>query len=143
LEIKTLVIAILGGGTLGLIITKILDVVWFNKTQHTYEHNKWLKEKRLEVFSELISHLGSLEFLKNDFITYFHKSHSLASKAKLLIDNTDIIKKIDKLITDSCLIQVELIQKKKLPDGATNKHSKITDEIASELKIYLINDIVR
>ena len=51
---------LLGAAGIGAIIIKIIDIVWLQKTLEKSEHKKWLRNQKLEVFTELSELLLSI-----------------------------------------------------------------------------------
>ena len=84
---------------LGAIVVKVLDIYWLQ--HHIEQHQKadWLREKRLQAFSDVTKELISFGLhdkgLRNAF-----ESYGAISQAMLLIDDDGLIKRIDHFIVD-------------------------------------------
>jgi len=95
--LNLLAVAGVGAG-IGAIAIKLLDIVWLQRTLRESERRKWLRERRFEVYSELVTELLSLgrnKDLRDDpFVGY-----ALASKAVVLTDDDKLAGDIERFFT--------------------------------------------
>jgi hypothetical protein len=86
-------IQLLGAVGIGAIVTKILDVLWLQRTMQKSEHRKWLRENRLKAYSalaqELLAH-GPWSGPQEPTQLF-----ALAAEAMLLADNEQMARQID------------------------------------------------
>lgn len=111
----------LGAGFgLGAIITKLLDV-WLQKRQEKIEFRSWLRDKRLEAYSELLSSLLAAVSLPLREWDYY-EAMGRASKAMLIANNEKLIDNIWFEIA-----KVELMRHKiaALPSSDTDSREKL------------------
>jgi len=94
-------IQILGVAGIGAIIIKIIDIVWLQKALEKSEHKKWLRNQKLEVFTELSELLLSIGLSKKQNIDNNpFEFYAVASKSLLLIENEELQKQINCFIVD-------------------------------------------
>jgi hypothetical protein len=113
-------IAGIGLGTLG---AKLLDILWLQRRVEEEQHRTWLREKRLEAFTEVTKELVSLGLHGGDKRTGF-QSYGVVSKALLLLDDNTLSDRIDHFI-------VNMDRMNSLTDSASAE-----DKIEGE-KLYL------
>lgn len=89
--------AILGAAGIGAITVKVLDIIWLQRVTYEYQRHNWLRDQRLQAYSALSKELVSfglhLDKPKSPF-----ESFEVASNAMLLINNGELIEKIDQFI---------------------------------------------
>ena len=91
-------IEIITAGTTGAIIVKALDIIWLQKSLRQTEKIKWLREKRLEAYSELSAEILSLgRKLKTREDPF--KGYSLAAKSMILTSDELLASEIDNFFT--------------------------------------------
>jgi len=92
---------LLGAAGIGAIIIKIIDIVWLQKALEKSEHKKWLRNQKLEVFTELSELLLSIGLSKKQNIDNNpFEFYAVASKSLLLIENEELQKQINCFIVD-------------------------------------------
>ncbi len=84
--------ALLGSGAIGALLIKIIDTLWLQKLLQSAEKRKWLKEKRLKAYSDLISELLTLG-RKSDLRDDAFKGNGIASEAILLASDDSLQRK--------------------------------------------------
>ena len=86
----------LGIGALGV---KLLDILWLQNIIHRQASEKWLKDKRLDAFSEVTKEFISFglhaKVLRSPF-----ESYAAISRALLLIDDDELVSRIDKFVVN-------------------------------------------
>jgi len=100
-------ISLIGAFGLGAIGGKIIDVIWLQDKIQERERNKWLREKRLNAYTELISVIRSegLEPAQLNQANYLFKEKHIyelkrsCSKAILLLENDNLRERIDDYLT--------------------------------------------
>ena len=91
------------GGILGVVISKLLDILWLQKTLMRNEAIKWLRDQRLRVFRELSGDLATLGFRESrkDIL----EIAAVASEATLLIDDKVLQERVVRFIDDLCSLR--------------------------------------
>ena len=83
---------------IGALLTKVLDIIWLQRSLQTSEKRRWLREQRLRVYSRLseeILSLGTIKGVRSDaFLGY-----SLAAEAILLVDNEKLAHDLESFFT--------------------------------------------
>ena len=83
---------------IGALLTKVLDIVWLQRSIRESEKRKWLREQRLKVYSalaaEILSMGRSMESRRDAFSGY-----SLAAEAMLLVDDEKLANDIEGFFT--------------------------------------------
>jgi hypothetical protein len=87
-----------GAVGIGAIATKLLDIVWLQRSLRESERRKWLRERKLEVYSELSAELLSLG-RKSDLRNDAFEGYALASKAILLTEDDELAHDIERFFT--------------------------------------------
>ena len=83
---------------IGALLTKILDIVWLQRSLQASEKKRWLREQRLRVYSKLAEEILSLG--KNKGVrTDVFLGYSLAAEATLLVDNEKLAYDIEAFFT--------------------------------------------
>ncbi|HBS80452.1 hypothetical protein [Alloalcanivorax sp.] len=82
----------------GALLTKLLDIVWLQRSIRESEKRKWLREQRLRVYStlaaEVLSMGKSMESREDVFVGY-----SLAAEAMLLAGDEKLANDIEHFFT--------------------------------------------
>lgn len=93
----TTVLAIVGSAAFGAIVGKALDAWLLAPINSRQEQKKWLRQNRFESFAHLSEELISLGLNKGLFENpYMFKA--LAAKTVLLIEDTELIEKLNEII---------------------------------------------
>lgn len=90
--------ALIGAAGVGAIATKLLDILWLQRMIRSAERVSWLRDKRLEAYSELCAELLSLgknSDLRNDAF----EGYALATEAILLTDDDTLAEEIELFFT--------------------------------------------
>ncbi len=94
-------VSILGiGSVLGIVISKLFDILWLQKTVLRNESIRWLRDQRLRVFRELSGDFATLGL--RDSREDILETVAVASEATLLIDDEELKEKIVKFIDNLC-----------------------------------------
>ena len=128
--------AILAGLGFGTIITKILDI-WMVKQRQKIEFKTWLRQNRLEAFTELSKDLLSLGFDREDrridSNEDFWISVGNASRAILLLEDDELNRRIRKCMASISSYQLfKQVAKILEQEGEDNK-----DEIELSNRMYV------
>ena len=92
-------ISLIGAAGIGAIIIKILDIVWLQKIYDRSEQKKWLRNQKMKAFSEFSEALLSLGLGENLKIGKNpYEFYSLSSVTILLLENDNLVNKIDRFI---------------------------------------------
>lgn len=100
----TEILSILGiGSILGIVISKLFDVLWLQKTVMRNESIRWIRDQRLRVFRELSADFATLGLRdsRKDILEIV----AAASEATLLIDDEVLIERIKKFTDDLCSLR--------------------------------------
>jgi len=97
IEWYELIVAIVGSATFGAIIGKAMDAFLLAKINNEYEKRKWLRQAKLEAFTDLSQEILSLG-LKNGLYDDEWRFKALAAKTMLLIEDKSLVEKIDSFI---------------------------------------------
>ncbi len=114
-------VAGIGLGTLG---AKLLDILLLQRRMEEEQHRRWLRDKRLEAFTEVTKELVSFGLHEGDKRTGF-QSYGAVSRALLLLDDDTLVQRIDHFIVD-------MDRMNRLTDSG-NDNDKIEGE-----KLYLL-----
>jgi hypothetical protein len=90
-------ITLISGLGIGALGVKLLDILWFQKLVHRQSHENWLKDHRLEAFSEVIREFISFGLHNRKSQNPF-ESYASISRALLLIKDDQLIERIDQFI---------------------------------------------
>ena len=85
---------------LGVVVSKLFDIIWAQNKAMRNETVKWLRDKRLEVFGKLSADFETLG-LRNDQKDIL-ETVSLASMASLLINDKELQARITVFIDELC-----------------------------------------
>lgn len=125
----------------GAILSKVIDAVWIQPFLAKKQMQSWIRDKRLEAFTDLSRNLLAFSLDGKENKTPF-ESYAIAARALLLVDNEDLVKKIDQHIAERDRLFRVTENKDKLPEGKTvedlyNNRYKEAREIIRELKVEL------
>lgn len=118
----TIVGTIIGSAAFGAVAGKLLDAFVLSRVSDKYERKKWLRQTKIEAFTQLIEQMLSLG-IKGQLHDDPWRFRALAAKAILLLDDPILIKNIHIFIDELYKINTEL-SAAELPSGtkATKKH---------------------
>jgi len=94
-----ILVALVGGVSIGAIIERIIDVAWLGRIQERRERKKWLLDKRHESFvriSQQLLSLGLGEDRQKDSWELLHVS----AEARLVIEDKSLADRIHRFIGD-------------------------------------------
>ncbi len=132
-------VSLVGAAGIGAIIIKIIDIVWLQKALEKSEHKKWLRNQKLEVFTELSELLLSIGLSKKHNIDNNpYEFYAVASKSLLLIENEKLQKQINTFIVDwDKLINEDLTETKKnnLYHKLTVRSKVIVNELRNDMEL--------
>jgi len=132
-------VSLVGAAGIGAILIKIIDIVWLQKALEKSEHKKWLRNQKLEGFTELSELLLSIGMSKkNNIDNNPYEFYAVASKSLLLIENEELQKQINTFIVDwDKLINEKLTEAKsdELYYKLTAKSKVIVDELRKDLEL--------
>jgi hypothetical protein len=100
----TEIVSILGiGSILGIVISKLFDILWLQKTVMKNESIRWIRDQRLRVFRELSGDFATLGLRdsRKDILEIV----AVASEATLLIDDEVLKERIMKFTDDLCSLR--------------------------------------
>lgn len=123
-------IELAGAIGIGAIATKLLDIVWLQNALRESERRKWMREKRFDVYSELVAELLSLG-KNSDLRDDAFEGYALASKAILLIENDKLANDIERFFT----WMSNMFKEAAIPKGGLDKKPEEELERAYE-KLY-------
>ncbi|EIU1669089.1 hypothetical protein [Pseudomonas aeruginosa] len=107
---------LLGSGAIGALLTKIVDTLWLQKVLQSAEKRKWLREKRLKAYSDLISELLTLG-RKSDLRDDAFRGYAIASEAILLTSDDRLAAEIEEFFT----WQANLFKEASIPETHNKK----------------------
>lgn len=85
-------------GAIGVVLTKVLDIVWLQRILRGTENRKWFREQRLRVYTKLAEDLLSMgtnmDARENAFSGY-----ALAAEAMLLVPEDKLANEIEHFFT--------------------------------------------
>jgi hypothetical protein len=113
-----LIVTVMGSASFGVIAGKLIDIFFLSRVNEKIEKTKWLRQEKLEAFTELSKEINSLGFENNSFADEW-KLNSLATKALLLLNNEKVEIRIRNFIK-------ELIQ------FTTNEYPNILNQVDSK-----------
>ena len=100
----TEIVSILGiGSILGIVISKLFDILWLQKTVMKNESIRWIRDQRLRVFRELSGDFATLGLRdsRKDILEIV----AVASEATLLRDDEVLKERIMKCTDDLCSLR--------------------------------------
>ncbi len=122
MDSNTFILAIIGSAAFGAVLGKILDAFLISKITEENEKKRWLRQAKLEAFSNLSEEILSLGFKKGYFDNPW-KFKSLGSKTILLLDDEDLVNEISEFIKNIS----------RLSQGDTQVESNIPDDFSIEI----------
>jgi hypothetical protein len=93
-------VALISGLGLGALGAKLLDILWLQNIVHRQASEKWLKDKRLDAFSEVTKEFISFGLHGKALRSPF-ESYAAISRALLLIDDDELISRIDQFVVNT------------------------------------------
>ncbi len=112
----------------GALAIKILDIVWLQRAIRDSERKKWLREKRLEAYTELTKEILSLGQCRGSRENAFN-GYALASEAILLVENEELAFRIEKFFTMITNLYMEALKEENDPSKKTENHLEGAYEI--------------
>lgn len=98
-----LIVTIVFSASFGAIAGKLIDAFLLSKINDNIEKKKWLRQVKLEAFTQLSEELLSLGF-KSGIPDHKWKLQGLTSKTILLLDNKDTISKINYFVENLSIV---------------------------------------
>lgn len=83
---------------IGALLTKVLDIVWLQRSVREAEKRKWLREQRLRVYSRLSEEMLSMGKNRNVREDAF-SGYALAAETMLLVDDDQLANDIEHFFT--------------------------------------------
>ncbi len=83
---------------IGALLTKLLDIVWLQRTIREADKKKWLREQRLRVYSKLAEEILSMGKSMESRLDAF-SGYGFASEAILLVDDDKLAIEIEHFFT--------------------------------------------
>lgn len=114
-------IQLLSAVGIGALLTKILDIVWLQRSLRESEKRKWLRDKRLNAYTavtkEILSLGKELKTREDPFNGY-----SLAAESILLADNEELANEIEVLFTNISNLYKEATRSEDDPEKKSEEH---------------------
>lgn len=137
--------ALVSGIGIGVIATKLLDIFLLQKKIDQQQYNQWLRDRRLEAFSQVSKEFMSFGLhggkLPNPF-----ESYGEISKALLLIEDDKLVERLDLFIVEADALHTL----KKTDPGEAAKADKLYKKLNGDaraltatLRTLLLHDNVR
>jgi hypothetical protein len=127
----------------GALAVKILDIIWLQDVLANAERKKWLRDKRLESYSELLAEILTLGTAIGSRKAS-HKGIHLSSKAILLVDDEAFSIEIREFFIDlenldkECLsLEVKTSEEEKESNRKYSELCKRADALAEKLRVSL------
>lgn len=83
----------------GALLTKLMDVLWLQKIVRENEYKKWLRDKKLEAYSELTQEILSMGTRYNTREDPY-KGYALTAKAALLVEDENLALELEEYFTN-------------------------------------------
>lgn len=115
----------------GAIFVKVIDAAWIQPFLAKKELQSWLREKRMDAFSELSRNLLAFSLEDKDNKGPF-ENFAIAARAIILVDDECLVKRIDQYIAKRDRLFRISDNKEKLEEGESGK--KIYDELYKEAR---------
>ncbi|VAW90597.1 hypothetical protein MNBD_GAMMA21-38 [hydrothermal vent metagenome] len=134
-------IKLLAAFGLGAIIVKVIDVLWLQPFLARREMRAWIRDKRLEAYTNLTENLLSLGLSETDETNPF-AHYAVAAKAILMTDDESLSKRIDHYIAKRDQFYRVCDEKEDSDKKSGNLYEEINKEargIVDELKKHLRN----
>lgn len=125
---------------IGALLTKILDIVWLQRSLRESEKRKWLRDKRLIAYTAVTKEILSLGKECNTREDLF-KGLSLAAQAILLADNKDLSDEIKLLFTNISNLYKEAIRLEDDPEKKSEKHLEGAYQIVMEKSLIIVEKL--
>lgn len=136
------VIGVLGiGSILGIIVSKLFDILWLQKIVLKNEGIRWLRDQRLKTFKEVSREFSTLGLTKSK--KEILEIAALASEVSLLINDKALRGKIKKFVND-------LFDLLNSPGSQVNENHEIelkrlsteAEAITDELRNIILNGLL-
>ncbi|MES9974457.1 MAG: hypothetical protein ABW094_09365 [Candidatus Thiodiazotropha sp.] len=93
-------ITLLSGLGLGALLVKIIDILWLKDLIFRQDSVKWLKDKQIYAFTDVVKELISFGLHENNELHSPFETYGAVSRALLLIDNDELAERIDHFVVD-------------------------------------------
>jgi len=137
------VLPFLGAIGIGAILVKLMDIIWLQKVIKEKDNASWLRDRRLKAYTDLTKELISFGTKHEKTIGAF-EIYAFAAEALLLIENDELINKINHFINTMTkmndLIGIEKADSLRRNTGV-NLYQTLTDE-AIDIINLLKNDLI-
>jgi hypothetical protein len=133
---------LISGVGLGAIGAKLLDIMWLQNKLREQKHEEWLRDSRLEAFTEVTKEFVSFGLHGKDRGPF--DSYAAISKALLLIDDEELLKRLDNFVAN--LFEVNsLADQDKDEEGKRKFEALVREarEITRSLRMLMLHDKVR
>lgn len=144
--LKMDIIQILGAVGFGVVVTKILDIVWLQKVVRDSERRKWLREERLKAYSELAEEVLTLGLHNKSYKSAF-SGYVIASRSILLTESDELAIQIRVFMNKVSKLYAEGTKDDEDPDKLSLEeleqvYKHVMDE-SKELIVKLRNELVK
>jgi len=121
-------VALIAGIGFGTILSKLLDIFILHKRTVQSERVKWLRDNKLVAFTTLSQDLLSFGLSREDHSNPW-EGYSNAAQAILLIEDPELVKRIDRFIVDlDCLHNLENSHNEAQETEASDHYSKLNQD---------------
>lgn len=121
-------------------LTKILDIVWLQRSLRESEKRKWLRDKRLIAYTAVTKEILSLGKESNTREDPF-KGYSLAAEAILLADNQELAHEIEMLFTNISNLYKEATKLEDDPEKISEEHLEGAYKLVMEKSLSLVGKL--
>lgn len=125
---------------IGALLTKILDIVWLQRTMREAEKKKWFREQRLRVYTKLaeeILSLGRNRSAREDaFLGY-----ALAAEAILLVPDNKLANEIEHFFTMLANIFLEAKKVDEDPSKRSEEQLEGAYQVIIEESRWLVKEL--
>ena len=90
---------LISGIGIGAVATKLLDIFWLQDRLQEHQRTTWLRDKRLDAFTDVTKELLSFGLHDSGLRSAF-QSYGAIARALLLIEDDGLVKRIDQFIVD-------------------------------------------
>ena len=136
-------VALISGIGLGAIGAKLLDIFWLQDKVNRQQHTQWLRDKRLEAFSDVTKEFITFGLHGKEIRGPF-ESYGAISKALLLIDDEGLVERIDQFVVK--MERMNRLTDEKKQVEAQTLYEQLTGEaraITGTLRSMLLHEKVR
>ncbi|GAB6910190.1 conserved hypothetical protein [Desulfosarcina cetonica] len=106
---------------IGALLTKLLDIIWLQRSIRETEKKKWLRDQRLRVYSKLAEEMLSLGKTFNTREDAF-SGYSFAAEAILLSDDDELASDIEEFFTKVSNLFDEAVKSNDDPTKKAEEH---------------------